>query len=152
MNRTSLDTNALRHGSCRALVCCCQRASAAVVGDTIPLHATYVTSITPIAGDDEIPTHATICRQRLPLASTTHSLMLQYVASTYHWRWLIVVDLTATVALDGLLQREGLDSCGKIGLRASTNHRMARLHVLSLQIRVPQVLQRPPCNRSKEEH
>jgi hypothetical protein len=26
------------------------------------------------------------CRQRLPLASTTHPLTLQYVASAYHWR------------------------------------------------------------------
>ena len=86
MNRTSPGTNALRHGSCRALVCRCRRASAAVVGGTIPLHATYVTSTTPTAGDDDIPTHATVCRQRLPLASTTHSLMLQYVASAYHWR------------------------------------------------------------------
>jgi hypothetical protein len=63
-----------------------QRASAAVVGCTIPLHAAYVTSTTPTTGDDDIPTHATVCRQRLPLASTTHSLMLQYVASAYHWR------------------------------------------------------------------
>jgi hypothetical protein len=73
MNRTSPGTNALRHGSCLALVCRCQRASAGVVGGPIPLHATYVTSTTPTVGDDDIPTHATGCRERLPLASTTHS-------------------------------------------------------------------------------
>jgi hypothetical protein len=86
MNRTSPGTNALRHGSCRALVCRCRRASAAVVGGPIPLHATYVTSTTPTTDDDDIPTHATVCPQRLPLASTTYPLMLQYAASAYHWR------------------------------------------------------------------
>jgi hypothetical protein len=68
MNRTSPGTNALRHGSCRALVCRCRRASAAVVGGPIPLHATYITLTTPTTGDDDIP------------------FMLQYVASAYHWR------------------------------------------------------------------
>jgi hypothetical protein len=58
---------------CRALVCRCRRASTAVVGGPTPLHATYVTSTTPTVGDDDIPTHATVCRERLPLASTTHS-------------------------------------------------------------------------------
>jgi hypothetical protein len=72
MNRTSSGTNALRHGSCRALVCRCRRALAAVVGGPIPLHAPYVTSTTLTTGNDDIPTHATVCRQRLPLASTTH--------------------------------------------------------------------------------
>jgi hypothetical protein len=86
MNRTSPGTNALRHGSCRALVYRCRRASAAVVGGPIPLHATYVTSTTPTTDDDDIPIHATVCRQRLPLASTTYPLMLQYAASAYHWR------------------------------------------------------------------
>jgi hypothetical protein len=62
--------------SCRPLVCRCRRASTAVVGGPIPLHATYVTSTTPTTGDDNIPTHATLCRQRMPLASTTYPLML----------------------------------------------------------------------------
>jgi hypothetical protein len=73
MNWTSPGTNALRHGSCRALVCRCRRASAAVVGGPIPLHATYVMLTTPTVGDDDIPTHATVCHERLPLASTRHS-------------------------------------------------------------------------------
>jgi hypothetical protein len=46
----------------------------------------YVTSTTPTTDDNDNPTHATVCRQRLPLASTTHPLMLQYAASAYHWR------------------------------------------------------------------
>jgi hypothetical protein len=58
--------------ACRALVCRCRRASAAVVGGPIQLHAPYVTSTTLTTRNDDIPTHATICRQRLPLASTTH--------------------------------------------------------------------------------
>jgi hypothetical protein len=70
----------------RALVCRCRRASGAVVGGPLPLHATCVRSTTPTTGDDDIPTHATECCQHLPLASTTFPLMLQYVDSVYHWR------------------------------------------------------------------